>query len=583
MLVFADIEQLEQPDSLRLRIAERLIAVGRAAADRQRHEMLVSAFIDTGMLLQGLADQAFQARHIDDVSVTQQNGAILLAELADAVKRSWESGFECEMHPPTRWFDQLMLLNGNGPLRFKRCEGYSYYALYPEAYLEAAKRSGLSSHTVVIGLRSIGLSLAAIVAAGLGAEPAFSLRPIGAPFSRRVAVSENLSRMLLADRACDFAIVDEGPGLSGSSFNSAADWLESKGVPPQRINFFPSHLGEPGPHASEHHRRRWSRRRRHFVGMDALLIDPPQLQHRLQGWVCSQLGIAEQSWQDISGGAWRDLNHTNGEPPPSYRQMEKRKFLLGGEGQRWLVKFAGLGAIGQDKIRKGEVLAAAGFTPRPVGICHGFLVEKWMDGVRADLARLNGSQVIEPIGRYLSFRARHLPATNGGASLETLYRMTLVNIGEFLGTSIAESVRKRMVDPERIDEKMFRVDTDNRLHMWEWLITPDGRMLKTDALDHSGAHDLVGCQDIGWDVAGACVEFGLTPLERLKLAKIVEREARHELTEDLLTSLEACYLGFQIGLWENGRSTSSGFERERISALLQRYVQRIHDLIGMKT
>ena len=128
--------------------------------------------------------------------------------------------------------------------------------------------------------------------------------------------------------------------------------------------------------------------------------------------------------------------------------------------------------------------------------------------------------------------------------------------------------------------KLNRVDTDNRLHVWEWIATGDGRILKTDALDHSGAHDLVGCQDIAWDVAGACVEFSLTAGERRRLAAIVEREADRELPDDLLTVFEACYLGFQIGLWTNALSVSSSAERDRIANLLERYARRLNGLMG---
>jgi len=107
----------------------------------------------------------------------------------------------------------------------KQTEGFALYALYPESYLQAALNSQLTSKTVVIGLRSIGVTLAALVAAALGSGPSFSLRPTGPPFQRRVQVTAELSDLILADPKSDFAIVDEGPGLSGSSLGSVVDWL----------------------------------------------------------------------------------------------------------------------------------------------------------------------------------------------------------------------------------------------------------------------------------------------------------------------------------------------------------------------
>jgi hypothetical protein len=578
MHVYGDIEGRGHPADLRRRIAEKLHAVERASAGRLRHETLVTAFIETGALLQGLADQAFEMRQADDVSHIQQVGMLLLADLAQAVKHSWDSGFAGLLSLPPDWPGRLAFLDSAEPVRLKRPEGYAFYALYPEAYIEAAKRSGLSSRTVVIGLRSIGLGLATLVAAGLGTGPAFSLRPTGHPFARRVEVTDALSRLILADPDCNFAIVDEGPGLSGSSFGCVADWLESRGVPPARLHFFPSHAGEPGPQASEAHRRRWRERPRTVVTMDDLLIDTSRTAHRLQGWVRDELGTGDRRWRDISGGAWRDRHYASGEWPPSHAQMEKRKFLFGDEEKTWLVKFAGLAGLSQEKERKAKVLSEAGFTANTVGACHGFLVEEWIDGTPGDRAGLDGTRMVEPLGRYLGFRARHLPALNGGASLQALCQMALFNVGEAMGPHAAERLRGRIGDCGAKGGKLRRVDTDNRLHAWEWVIAPGGRILKTDALDHSGAHDLVGCQDIAWDVAGACVEFDLNPKARDKLARVVERAADRELPADLLATFEACYLGFQLGLWTNAWSTSNNAERGRIEALLKRYTRRVRDL-----
>ncbi len=579
MLVYGDIEASEQPGELRRRIRQNLRGVEGAPAGRGRHERLVTAFIELSALLQGLADRAFEQRGVDDVSLVQQAGAALLQELAQVVRRSWDDDFAGVLLLPQNWRARLGHLDCPGRLRVKRPEGYTFYALYPEAYIEAAERSGLSSRTVVIGLRSIGLGLAALVSAGLGAAPAFSLRPVGHPFARRVEVAEALSHLILADPGCDFAIVDEGPGLSGSSFGSVADWLESKGVSPAQIHFFPSHRGDPGPEASRIHRQRWASRPRHVVEMDDLIVKTPRQGHRLQGWVEKQLKTDCHDWHDISGGTWRGIDHASGDKPPSDGQLEKRKFLFGNEDRRWLVKFAGLAGLDRQKARKGMLLSAAGFTPRIVGSCHGFLIEEWVDGMPAEDAGLTGTTMIEPVGRYLGFRAKHLPPPNGGASLEALCGMALCNIGEALGTDHAERLRKWFSGVETWTPLLKRVDTDNRLHAWEWLLTRDGRILKTDALDHSGAHDLVGCQDIAWDVAGGCVEFELTCSERRRLAAIVEDETGRALPDELLMVFEICYLGFQIGLWTNASCRSTGLERERIDGLLARYFNRLRGLI----
>ncbi len=50
---------------------------------------------------------------------------------------------------------------------------------------------------------------------------------------------------------------------------------------------------------------------------------------------------------------------------------------------------------------------------------------------------------------------------------------------------------------------------DGRMLPHEW-VTDGGRLMKVDALDHPADDFLPGCRDIAWDVAGACVELGLS-------------------------------------------------------------------------
>src|SRR5690606_31149572 len=155
-----------------------------------------------------------------------------------------------------------------GPVRCKQAEGFAHYAVYPEAYIEAAGALR-GAAPLVIGIRSIGVTLGAAVAAASDAAGFVTVRPHGHPFDRRVSVSESLRRRLAAHRGC-FAVVDEGPGLSGSSFGAVADLLSDLGVGEGRIVFMPSHGGAPGRAASERHRARWARARRRFRTLDHL-------------------------------------------------------------------------------------------------------------------------------------------------------------------------------------------------------------------------------------------------------------------------------------------------------------------------
>ena len=168
-----------------------------------------------------------------------------LLELGRAVCRSWDSGFRDLSHLPRlqlehRWPAEVEL---------RVPEGYAFYALYPEAYIEAARRLSLKGAPRVIGIRSIGTSLGAVVAAALDGPPAVTVRPFGDPFARTIAIDPALERELLDSKA-HYIIVDEGPGQSGSSFARRRSMARSSAAyPPERIAVLPSHAGAPGPAA----------------------------------------------------------------------------------------------------------------------------------------------------------------------------------------------------------------------------------------------------------------------------------------------------------------------------------------------
>ncbi|MBY5567951.1 hypothetical protein HFO55_11940 [Rhizobium leguminosarum] len=582
MLVYGDVEHIESVAAVRASITRMMMACIEMQPSRQRHEILVQAFILTGELVQALADQDFGRKGMDDVSEIQDAGAKLLLMQAREIMHSWRNGFAGTLSFPEDWTATLEFLDSADPVRMKRAEGYAFYALYPESYIEAALISKLTPKTVVIGIRSIGTGLAALVSAALGAEPAHSLRPTGHPFERQVHVTPALSKRILADPGTDFAIVDEGPGLSGSSFGCVGDWLQANGVASGRLHFFPSHAGEPGPHASKTHLTRWRDRPRHVVSFGNLILTTQDPKHRLHTWAADVVGVARSSWRDLSGGAWRDVRFRDPSFwPPSYMQMEKRKFLMEAEGEAWHVKFAGLCGSDVDKARRGALLSEAGFTPRIAGTSYGFIIEEWIVGTPLDNSDVGRRHLVDHLGRYLGFRARHLTARNGGASIQKLCEMAIFNIAEAAGSDTAEKLRRAIGAPERLAGRLRRVDTDNRLHPWEWLTSTTGRIIKTDALDHNAAHDLIGCQDIAWDVVGACVEFELSRKERDRFADLVGREADCDLRDDVLKFFEACYLGFQIGLWSQAKASVDGAETARIERTIKRYLDRLPQLINI--
>ena len=121
--------------------------------------------------------------------------------------------------------------------------GYAYDALYPEMYVEAARlflREVQPARSVVIGIRSIGTSLSAVVAATVEAAMSVTLRPHGPPSARFVKLSRDLAERLRWQRDAHFLVVDEGPGSSGSSFAAVVQALAELGFPKPASSSFPA-------------------------------------------------------------------------------------------------------------------------------------------------------------------------------------------------------------------------------------------------------------------------------------------------------------------------------------------------------
>ncbi len=503
MLVYGDHSETADARERLDAIEGKLRAVRQLPAGIGRHALLVGALIEAGQLLQGVADRGEPAGELD----------LFLHRLAAAMVRSFDSGFRdigALPPPPEMRLEEVEL---------RLPEGFAFYAVYPEAYVSAARRLRLSGPPRVIGIRSIGTTLGAVVAAALGAPPALTVRPFGDPFARKVDLPPEL-----VEPGAHYVIVDEGPGLSGSSFGAVADWLEDRGVQLERIAFLPSHGGEPGPQASAAHRQRWRSAQR-----VAAEFDPAFLKERfgpLQPFLA-------------------------GHP------LERIKYLASQGGDRRLLKFAGLGAIGTRKLEMARALYSAGFTPEPLELVHGFLAERWM----GDAQPLGVTEKpVEEIGQYLGARLRLFPAREGaGATVDQLIAMCHRNISLALGD---EAVRRLPGwDAVVLSRRLARVRTDNKLDRAEWKRLPDRRLLKTDALDHHQTHDLVGCQDIAWDVAGAIVEFDLDGQEadRLIAATACAIDA------DLLDFYRVAYPAFRLG-----QATLCGGNADRYSRVLRR-------------
>ena len=547
MIVYGDVATSSSVADLLQKIAARLRQAA-ATTGTTRHDLLVAAFIEGSGLAQGLIDAEFEAAGADDLSPLHAHAMSLLRALAGGLARDRPQG-EAELAT-------LALAPLPASVKVRTPEGYAFYAVYPEAYLQAAASYPWAAAPLVIGLRSIGVGLAALVGHAAGADRVISLRPVGPPFARELRLTPNL-RSLLATHAGPFAVVDEGPGLSGSSFGCVADLLEELGVASERIVFLPSHANDLGPNAHPRHRARWRTARRLVRTLDDLLAKDP-----IGAWFSDVIGETT-SVEDLAGGAWR-RGWKTGELPPVYPTGERRKFRLTTGNGRWLARFAGLGAIGESKFRQAQALHAAGFTPRPMALRRGFLLERWEDGRPLPIRATSEPGFLDHLGAYIAFRARNFPAApEEGASLEALHEMASVNVPALLGEESGRPVLERLLrhTPRRSLDHRIRVDA--KLQAWEWLRRPDGSFCKLDALDHARSHDLIGCQEVGWDIAGATAEFQLSPSDVERLCSAVAASGGRPVDLPTLPFFGICYAAFHGALWSMAAETASPAERAR--------------------
>lgn len=569
MLVYGDLRSTGCTSELVDQLREDLEALASVPEGLVRHSRLVSAFIDAGILAQGIADAELAARGMDARSPSTEAAMQLVMALASRVALSWRYG-ACDGFPSAA-LTALRVARLPDEIVRKRPEGYAFYALYPEAYLEAAARAQ-AGRRCVIGIRSVGTGLAAMVAAATGAPLPSTIRPSGDPYRRALSISPTLAAEWTADAMATLAIVDEGPGRSGSSFGAVVDLLEDRGIPRSRIECYPSHRGELGTIASERHRRRWSGLRRHVVDMDELLLGSD----RLASWLAALVGPLRAPLEDVSGGRWRALRYARSEDWPAvFAQQERRKLLAHTTNGTWLARFAGLGRESDEVLARARALHSQGFIPEPAGVCHGFLVERWhampQRPVRIDMTWL---------GRYLAARAR-MAAPTGGASMRELAAMLERNVDLALGPRAAARLVPSGPQLDELEARVRRCAIDGRLHAWEWITDERGALLKADAHDHHAAHDLIGCQDIAWDIAGATIELGLTYAEQRQLMQMLAVHADVTVAPQLVAFMAPCYAAFQLGRATLALDSSDADDVRRLRAEILRYEDQLRRLVSV--
>lgn len=445
-------------------------------------------------------------------------------------------------------------------------EGYAYYGLYPETFSEAAVEymQDVQPHRVVcIGIRSIGTSLSAVVAGTLeelGCKVrSYTVRPHGHPFDRKLTLADAFEEEWRTLGESHVVIVDEGPGLSGSSFASVAEKLTDLGVAEERIAIFPSWEAPVNEFINHSAREIWQRHRKYVTEFESVWFENGRLKHPLSS--CEL--------RDISAGAWRPMVYRDEDAYPAAQpQHEMRKYLA---GNGVLLKFAGLGKYGERKLEKARALSDEGFIPRTLGFTAGFLASEWvgMSVAQASLPVATGGAtnlaLLNRMAEYLAFRKRAFPAQRS-LTIEELCGMIVVNSTEALGDNFP-GLLKRLGSYQAEAQHRPATAVDGRMMRHEWLPTDRG-YLKADALDHHADHFFPGCADIAWDLAGTCIEFQMETAARDFFLDRYRMHSGDNVSDAMIEFYTIAYLAFRIGYSRMAADVTSGTrDHERFGAL----------------
>ena len=416
-------------------------------------------------------------------------------------------------------------------------EGYLFYALYPEAYLLRAQQAIAGAPAVVVvGLRSIGVSLGAMAAAACRQAGLphlrLSLRPRGDAFNREIGADTGLVEELRAwaGRGTLVLIVDEGPGLSGSSLAATARFIGNQtGLPAARIAFLCANPW-PGPQAPAWVQQQWQAHR-HWIVDPLLPSTPGSPPHAALRALPDGRGL--EVLADLSGGAWRSYTHLSPQVVTGHPRFERRKYLCRAQdGPLVWAKFIGLGRVGRAKAARAAALARAGLTPPYLGYAHGYLLSAHVAAPPLEPAQSTAAH-LQRIACYIAscgqLAAAEPPDPDGLFS--RLQELVIANTRAWFGPTLDAELATLGWFYGAVEHGYY-AGGDGKPQPHEWLATVPP--LKCDAADHHLDHGPVYPLDACYDLAGVLFEWSLSPAQSAALlTRYVTQSADHGVHQRL--------------------------------------------------
>lgn len=501
--------------------------------------------IAIGCLEQAIAD--WNDSPIPEATIahlTDQAAAGFCSHPENWIRCDYQSHIKRHLQVEIRSYSRQIIADGfNKTLKVKVPEGFAFYTLFPEQYQAAAldwSRAHASDRSLpvyVVGLRSIGTTLSAIVKAVLDSQgwnaQRVTARPVEHPFCRHTDLPAWIRPpgYLLA--------VDEGPGLSGSSFASVARAGQERGFPPDTISFFTSHDNPPGGAASSEIKALWDVIPRWHVPLSDF---HDQLHDALARRSADFPGF-DNSFQfqaDLSAGNWRQwISPSAREHVMVFPPFEKTKWLFQNDrGDQVLWKFTGL----TFQHRQNENCHSSSL---PVLHCHGFSGHPWITSPNLQPEAARDSIIIESLAMHLaSIHNPPLAREEHDEALERLKQMIDYNASFiFSKTEIERALQLAdLVDysphaPARGAGDLFPQN---------WVRHENGALVKVDLPVPVCDHTIIGSQPWFWDLAGLIVEWRLSSSHLETLLDCLEQKGR-PIPREVLPFYICAYCAFRMG------------------------------------